>query len=360
MEQDKPKRLIKWGVLTKGSFAVAFAVGCAGVDVYNNAIFGFEKSLPIAVAFIAAGVGLAALPFMSKGHRDYQVWGLVVVCALVSAFAGYKNHMASQRNHELAEKAITDRYNEARKAIEAAEKRYKAASAEVAGIAEQSGSAELQIALDAATKLYDDNKSSCGPVCKDARGKMQTLPERIGQAKAREDAQKRANEAWADMQAEKAKAPAQARAVSDNATEEAAMAALLIALTIIGATCLHRGFEDVHAGWQGEIVKPKKPMTLKKAEAVAVQAVAEKKNDIKAYIQNCLEPGTKATSSSDIYADFCAWWAMHNPGQKVPTTTMFGTAMGKAYSKSKSNGVWQYQAQIKAWRPAKPALEKVA
>jgi hypothetical protein len=348
MEADKPKRQIKWGQLAQGISVCTLALTCAGADIYNNAVFALEKSAVIAIAFVVAGAGLVLLPTMAKG-RDIIIAFLVLVCGGLSLFAGYQNHMTSQRNHDLAEKAITERYGQSLKAIKAAEAAYHKAEADVEKISETTGSAELKVALDAASKLYEDNKAACGPVCKKAQKEMETLPDRIGKAKAKEDAQKRMSDALARWNSEKASAPKQAKAAGVSAAEENIMAVLLLLLTIGGATLTHRGWHLITTSVV--IVMPAKIKRDPVAKPVVKQIAApvETADGLKEFIAQCVTPteGEPTTSTSSAHAALEDWWRIRQKGKPCPTAKAFGDAMTVAGIKRKKvKGRIHYQARL--------------
>lgn len=344
---EKPKRHIRLGMLAEGGLGLAFALACVGMDIYNNAVFGFEQSPAIAGLFIIGGVGLAYLPGLVKSWTDVQAILLVVVCGVMTLFAGYQNHMASQKNHALANSATTERYNAAQDAIKAADKAYREAKSEAAGIAEQSGYDELKIAYDAASKLYEDNKALCGPICRDARDQVKLLPDRMGKAKAKADAQKRADEAWARMEREKQAAPAQAKASGVTEQEEQVMAILLLLLSVVGATMAHRSYATLRGAFV-EAPAPK-PVRVAAKKAVSVVEMGQKEK-----LDACLATCTAEASDgplvgSDKFRVMVAdYWRAHHNGEPVPSQKAIGQAMAARYKRGKDpkSGKIGYHARI--------------
>lgn len=326
--EEKPKLRVNWGKLIGGTVLTALAVGCGSFDMYNNVVFGMEKSVPIAGTFVIAAIGLLALPAMAKGRLctwDVRVWFFVGVCGALSLYAGFKNHMTSQRNHDMAQAAIATSYNQAQDAIKHAENDLALAKVEIANIGEMMGSAELSQALNTATKLYEDNKAICGPVCKDAREKVQKLPDRVAAAKAKEDAQARARDAQARMDREKAKAPAAPKAAGESAQEEALMSILLLLATIVGATFFEQGVAYVREAVAYEM--PKKVRVVKKPGTVE-KPVDTTARGLPGFIALCKHGDPIA--QKDVMASLTAWW--HATGQKgdVPSARALGFALGKA------------------------------
>jgi hypothetical protein len=327
---EKPKRHVKWGQFSEGACSVAFALACGGVDIYNNAAFGMEKNGAIAAMFVVAGFGLVYLPGTVKNRLDIQALGLVVVCAAMTLFAGYQNHMASQKNHTLADAAVTERYNAAQTAIKAANDDYTKAKAEFEGIAETSGYDELKIAYDAAIKLYEDNKDSCGPICKDARDQIKLLPDRMGKAKAKADAHVRVTEALARMASEKGKAPKQAKAAGVSEREEEVMAILLLLLSVVGATMAHRGYRQMTSAFTDAPAPKVKREPAKKVAAATEMGQREK-------LEKCLDTCTSEAPDgplvgSDKFRQMVHdYWRAHHPSEPVPSQRAIGGMMGKEY-----------------------------
>jgi len=344
---EKPKRHVLWGQLAEGLGGLTFALSCGVADIYNNAVFGADKSAAIAGLFVVGGFGLLYLPGMAKSWRDAQVWALILVCGALTLFAGYQNHMASQKNHALADNAITERYNAAQDAIKAADAAYRQAKAEVASIAEQGGYDELKIAYDSAAKLYEDNKAVCGKECKAAREQIKVLPDRMANAKAKADAQKRADEALARMEREKAAAPVQAKAGGVSEREEEAMAVLLLLLSVVGATMAHRSY----AALTGAFVDAPAPKVRRDPAKKAPSAIEMgQKEKLDACLDTCTAaaPDGPLVGSDKFRVMVADYWRAHHNGEPVPSQKAIGQAMALRYKRGKDtkSGKVGYYAKI--------------
>jgi hypothetical protein len=349
MEAIKPKRQIKWGQLGDGAFALTVGLTCAGADIYNNVVFTVDKSTAMAVIFVAAGFGLALLPGLARGGwRDFQVWAIVAICGGLCLLAGYKNHMTSQRNHDLLEAGITERYNQAQAAIKAAEDDYRVAKAAEEAIAETMGSAELKVIVDAKGETIKSECAVRGPKCRKAEDDREAYAKRLGDAKAKEAAQARMSDALARMEREKAAAPAQAKAASASAEEEQIMAVLLLLFTVIGATLTHRGQHLIKASFV-TIPEPKAKRESAPKPVAKPVAPIEATDGLKEFIGQAVTAteGEPTTSAKDAYAAMCSWWAVRQAGKPCPKEKAFGDAMTVAGIKRKKvKGRIHYQAKL--------------
>lgn len=327
-EQTKPKLRIAWGKLAGGTALLLFAVGGGGFDMYNNWMFGLEKSVPIAGTFILAAIGLMALPGLAEGKTDIRTWFLVGVCGLLCLYAGGKNHMASQRNHDLAQAAITTRYDQAQSAIKDAEADIRQAKAEIAGIDELMGSEELQRlhheARERANKESSGDRGGCGKRCRAAEDEAKSYLSRIASAKAKEDAQGRLDAAQARMDAEKAKAPAAPKQAGESAQEETLMAVLLLLVTIVGATFFERGVKEIRAAVSWDEPKRAKVVAVK-SDAQPVSTPATR--GMAGFIGQCKHG--EMVPIKEAHASLARWWKLTGQKGEVPKERALSTAFSK-------------------------------
>lgn len=363
-DQPKPKLRIAWGRAAGGAALLLFAGGCGFADLVNNAAFGAEKSYMIAVTFVLAAIGLMALPAMAEGKHDVRTWFMVVACGAISLFAGYKNHMASQRNHDLAQAAVTTRYEQAQKAIGDAEADIRQAKAEIAGIAEQMGSEELQRlhheARERASKESSGDRGGCGKRCRAAEDEVRGYLSRIASAKAKEDAQGRLLAAQARMDAEKAQAPSAPKQAGESAQEETLMAVLLLLVTIVGATFFERGVKEIQGALSRDVPGKKRAAPVERKLAVVAEAPApgKKKSDMDGFLDSWTETSEgPPLQAGEFYKCLVAHWAQHHPGKNVPTTTALGRALGERYAKVKTGGKQCYMAKLRRLGAVRAGLE---
>lgn len=326
-EEIKPKLRIAWGKLAGGTALLLFAVGGGGFDMYNNWMFGLEKSVPIAGTFILAAIGLMALPGLAEGKTDIRTWFLVGVCGLLCLYAGGKNHMASQRNHDLAQAAVTTRYDQAQAAIKDAEADIRQAKIEIAGVHEILGSEELQRlhheARERASKESSGDRGGCGRRCRAAEDEAKSYLSRIASAKAKEDAQGRLDAAQARMDAEKAKAPAAPKQAGESAQEETLMAVLLLLVTIVGATFFERGVKEIRAAVDWEV--PKKVRASVKTDAQPVATPAAR--GLAGFVGLCKHG--EFVPIKDAHAVLERWWKVTGQKGEVPAARTLSAAFSK-------------------------------
>lgn len=356
MSEDivKPKLRIAWGKLIGGLCVSGLALWCGLMDLANNASYGSQKSMTIAGIFIAAAIGLVLMPVMARGWRDVHVWFMVAVCGIITMFAGFQNHMASQRNHDLEQAAVTTRYNQAQQAIQSAEADIRLAKADMSGIAELMGSAELKRIYDDAKQRRDAEMSSdrgakCGRNCRAAEKTMDETLSRIAAAKAREDAQDRLDKAMARMSAEKASAPSAPKQSGESEREEMFMAIILLLLSVVGATFFERGVADAREAFRWEEPKKARPLFVRKAEVVAEPLPAgKKKSDMDGFLDSWTEKSDgPPLSAGEFKKCLAAHWAQYHPGKAVPSDTALGRALGQRYDKAKTGGKQCYFARLK-------------
>lgn len=327
-DQPKPKLRIAWGRAAGGAALLLFAGGCGFADLVNNAAFGAEKSYMIAVTFVLAAIGLMALPAMAEGKHDVRTWFMVVACGAISLFAGYKNHMASQRNHDLSQAAVTTRYEQAQKAIGDAEADIRQVKAEIAGITEMMGSDELQRlhheARERASKESSGDRGGCGKRCRAAEDEVRGYLSRIASAKAKEDAQGRLLAAQARMDAEKAQAPSAPKQAGESAQEETLMAVLLLLVTIVGATFFERGVKEIRGavGWEAPGKKRVAPAV---AQPMAIVAGAK---GLPAFIGLCKHG--EMVPIKEAHASLERWWKLTGQKGEVPKERALSIAFTKA------------------------------
>lgn len=327
--EPKPKLRIAWGRMAGGASLTALAVWCGGMDLLNNATFGMQKSMTIAGIFIAAAIGLMLLPVMANGWKDVHAWFMVVVCGIISMFAGFQNHMASQRNHDLAQAAITTRYEQAQKAIGQADADIVLAKSEISDIREMLGSSELQRIYDEAKARRDqemsaDRGAKCGRNCRAAEKLMDDTLARIASAKAKEAAQDRLDAAMVRMASEKSNAPAAPKQASASATEETVMAVILLLASIVGATFFERGVKELNGAWNWEAPK--------KARAAPAQAVAILKtpaaNGVAGFVGLCKHGDM--IPIKEAHAALERWWKATGQKGPCPAARTLSAALEKA------------------------------
>lgn len=363
--EPKPKLRIAWGKLAGGASLTALAVWCGGMDLLNNATFGMQKSMTIAGIFIAAAIGLMLLPVMANGWKDVHAWFMVVVCGIISMFAGFQNHMASQRNHDLAQAAITTRYEQAQKAIGQADADIVLAKSEISDIREMLGSSELQRIYDEAKARRDqemstDRGSKCGRNCRAAEKLMDETLTRIADAKAKEAAQDRLDAAMVRMASEKSSAPAAPKQASASATEETVMAVILLLASIVGATFFERGVKELNGAWSWEAPKKVRAAPVaRKLEVVAeAPAPGKRKSDMDGFLDSWTESSEgPPLQAGEFYKCLVAHWAQQHPGKNVPTSTALGRALGERYAKVKTGGKQCYMAKLRRLGAVKAGLE---
>jgi hypothetical protein len=308
-KEARPKRRVKWGLLTGGIALAGPALVCVGFDVYNNILFGLQRNEVIAGILATVGILLAVLPCLMKGNRD-PLWLVVAICAGISIFAGLQNHREAQRNHAYRVQGETRAYEQAQAAIIQAQSDLASAQSERDSIKETTGSAELKLALEAARKLYDDNKDVCGTICKAAQKQMQTLPDRIGNAKAKEDAEARAIEAQNRLRDAKDKSPAQAKASVTGETEEFWLGVGLVLFTVSCAPFFHRGWHDVTNAFTYEPVKTVRGPYKAKAIASPADAPQMPEKALKGYpgfLAQC-QPSDEPVAAKDVMVAAERWW----------------------------------------------------
>lgn len=328
-DQPKPKLRVQWPKLIGGASLTALAIWCGLMDLVNNATFGVQKSPTIAGIFIAAAIGLMLLPVMANGWKDVHAWFMVVVCGIISMFAGFQNHMASQRNHDLEQAAITTRYNQAQAAIVSAEEDARQAKADIAGNGEMMGSEELSRIYAEAKGRRDvemsaDRGAKCGRNCRAAEKLMdETLP-RIAAAKAKEDAQGRLDAALARMTAEKSSAPAAPKQAGATAAEETVMAVILLLASIVGATFFERGVKEIKGAVSWEA--PGK----KRAAPVASQpmAIVPGAKGLPAFIGLCKHG--EMVPIKEAHAALERWWKATGQKGVLPAARTLSAALEKA------------------------------
>lgn len=364
-DQPKPKLRVQWPKLIGGSSLTVLAIWCGGMDLLNNATFGMQKSLTIAGIFIAAAVGLMLLPVMANGWKDVHAWFMVVVCGIISMFAGFQNHMASQRNHDLEQAAITTRYNQAQAAIVSAEEDARQAKADIAGNGEMMGSEELSRIYAEAKGRRDvemsaDRGAKCGRNCRAAEKLMdETLP-RIAAAKAKEDAQGRLDAALTRMTAEKSSAPAAPKQAGATAAEETVMAVILLLASIVGATFFERGVREIGGAvsWEAPGKKRAAPVERKLSVVAEAPAPGKKKSDMDGFLDSWTEASEgPPLQAGEFFKCLVAHWAQHHPGKNVPTTTALGRALGERYAKVKTGGKQCYMAKLRRLGAVRVGLE---
>lgn len=326
--EPKPKLHVQWGPMTSGLLTAGFALGCGGADLINNAIFGWQKGGLIAAGFVIAAIGLMGLPAKARGLHDVPVWLMVAACGALSLFAGYKNHTANQRNFDLAQAAITTRYNQAQDAIRNAEEDARQAKAEIAGIAEMMGSEELQRLHDEAKaraeKESSGDRGGCGRRCRAAEDEAKGYLSRIASARAKEDAQGRLEASIARMNREKASAPAAPKQAGESDHEEMIMAFLLLLVTVIGATFFERGFKEIKGAISWEA--PKRQRVAAKTDAPVASTPAAR--GLAGFIGLCKHG--EMVPIKEAHAALERWWKATGQKGVLPAARTLSSALEKA------------------------------
>jgi hypothetical protein len=353
MEAGQPKKQIKWGDALLGLVIFLPGLAGAGFDLYNNWLFGLDKSFAIAGTLGIGAIGLVTFPMAIKSWKDAHFIGLTVLCAVLCVFAGYQNHTASEENHALAQAAITERYEAGERAIGKAEDEYRKAKDAAEAIKEPLGSAELQ-------KLYDDAKDQrdketsaerggrCGTNCRAAEKVMNATLPRIGDAKAKEAAKAAMDDALGRIKEETDKQPQQAKAAGMSHGERTFFAIVLLLVSVSVATGTHRGWHYL-ANCVVTIPAPKPRPERKPTAAKPDAAPVETGDGLREFISQGVTAteGEPTVSTAKAYEEMGNWWRVRQNGKPIPSKKAFGDAMTEAGIKRKKvGGKIHYQARL--------------
>ena len=377
-----------WGKVALGGFIGALALGATGIDVWNNHGYGASVSPAMAAVMTLAALGLTAIPGVAalRGWNVLRAIG-AAVCLLTTGYCAVNAYAARQGAQILAAEKVAADYAEARRAIEGAREDAAAAKREAEGILEKLPSTELQ-------RLYDDAKArrdaeatarrgGCGTECRKAEKEMPEFLARLGQAKAKEaalaraeNAETRLTQAKKDTEAGSAEpnmiASAIAARTGGNAHEVGRMIALImamlgIAVTLTIACYMHDAVSLIVDGLRGEdLAQPRSALRRANQEAElasdAHQAktlprrrgrassddrmIAEER--ILLFAGERLRPGGE-TAGADVNEAVRQWWADRYPSVPAPSRNLIADVLtGAGINKAKRGGRVRYAAALVA------------
>lgn len=359
--QEPPTRRITRLALGTGLIAMALAFAVA--DMFDNYVFGAQRSAVIGWLFVLAALGLLIIPVALDEFRKWQGVLIVVgvLCLGISFMAGMANNLNAQASRALALREENARLDDARRALASAEDDLRAAKRDRDAIAELGASTDLQRQHDAArdardAEMNDERRGkTCGKACRDAEALMKALAPRITDAKAKEAARERVAEAEARASAARVSLPETRQSVQREAEVLAGfigapvaavasvwdfMVALLTVLAKIigpmmsgpGAWLIRTSREPVPEPEAKPQPKPKpaRPSATSEAAARVVRGMTNTpapppKVGLAGFIEAC-RPGP-LIPQKDVASALSRWW--HATGQEgdIPAPRTLGLAL---------------------------------
>jgi hypothetical protein len=249
-----------------GLLLAAFSAAGLWVDVDNNWSYGSTVSHEAAIVLAAAAIGVAAFPAVAavRGWSALLAAG-TAVCLVLTVGAAFLAYTAKQGETADARRGTAEAYRSAKQDEQDARAQETAARAEAAAIAELVSAAELELLAERARKTADEAAERakvqgvlCIQVtrCRQADEALAAITQRLGRAKAKAAALRRADQARGRMEQaqDRAKAgtPTSAplsamwiaaqggwKAEEVDASMNVGLAVMMILLTQILAWCAH-------------------------------------------------------------------------------------------------------------------------
>ena len=378
------------GKLCHASLAIGLLLGgialaAMRIDVLNNYNYGGQISHELAGVMVLAAIGVTALP-AAAALRGWD-WLLrlgTVASVLLTVWAAVSAYADKQGKDILARQATSAAYEAARADAATARQEMSQARAEVAAIAETSGTADLEALAAFQRELIakeSKERGGCGPNCRKAEDALKLVFARMHAARAKETAIARIQAAEHRLESAKGEArtgPAEpsmlagyiARQTGGDAVEIARTIALAttgfaIIVTLLMAGLAHQAVSLVMRGLgvpvqiAAETLRPdggQAAPARKKARDAAAKARAPKipktghsvpaEPQIAAFARETFGIGVELTGA-EVYELFSAWWLAHCPGKLMPSQTVLSAALVEAgINREKRGGKIRYSAAV--------------
>lgn len=266
-EKPEPKREIHWGWTIAGTLISLVSIGCIGIEAIRNYIFG-AKGVHDQLDAVVSGCSWAVFAAMllvlqivaRRNGWNRRLGAFYLFCLIITGYCGFAYYVDDIRAKAREAQQMTREFQNAERDLAAAERERGDARAEqriaqhtADAIKENTPSADLQALADKAdaqvTAETTDEKrgKKCGDICRAAERERDGYLKRKPDALAKEQAQRRADEARARADTAQKRVEVARAAAGIGPSEASGMAGLAQDIFAVNAF--------VYASWES-LAKP--------------------------------------------------------------------------------------------------------